>query len=342
MLEERLRETFAHHEAAVPSAAPLVDRIDRAARRKRRQHLSTGAAALGILLVAVGLPALLSRPTETVPLLASPWRDSVPAGPLNFALIGHDRLPSSPAGQPISADVILIAHVPADRSAIQLVSIPRAVLVPSPSGNGETTISSTYGQGGLEQLKRSLQDLTGVQLNGSVTVGLDGLRDLVDQVGGVDYCMDQPTTSIHTGVTYPVGCALRTGAELRDLLRQRKDLPNGVLDRDRHNGQFLVALAKRLRSGSTLTDPVAMTALVRTLSQHVEISAGGIDAVDLLWSLRDAPMVYGGASWRSDPASSGRYLLPGDSATSMFAALRADQLGEWIAAQSTNGTLLDE
>jgi len=81
MIEDRLREAFARHETGVPSASPLVARIDATAKRRRRQRtlVRSGASALAVLLIAIAAPLLLRSQVPGLPL---PGNAGVPRCPM--------------------------------------------------------------------------------------------------------------------------------------------------------------------------------------------------------------------------------------------------------------------
>jgi len=256
-------------------------------------------------------------------------------------IVGLDRLPYQDSSKvKARADTILIAHVPADRSGVQLVSIPRDLRVQRSEVAGQVgagplfKLGELYAIGGLTHVEQNVRSLTGLAFAGTVVVELTGLTGLVDSLGGVNFCLDQPTTSIHTHQTYAVGCRTYSGAEMSDLLRQRKSFPGGALDRDRHNAQFLAALVHHLVEGGNLADIVRLRAAYDQLQGSVTIDARGLNVVDLAWALRGASssVTYAGMQVMIDNEPGHSYVTPGTNATSLFAALRSDAVPAWIAA----------
>ena len=299
MIEEQLRAAFARKEAEVPAAARLVGRIDSAARRRRRARvvLRSGAAALAVVLALVGTPILVRQWARAAPFLPLPGlvgADPLPAGPVDFLILGLDGTASTPPAIGVRADTILVAHVPADHSAIQLVSIPRdlrEVVLPAPDKGfrgGAVKMADTYALGGTALLRQHVEALTGVTMRGTVTVELPGLAALVDTLGGVEFCLDRDTVSIHTGRTYLTGCRTWTGSQMRDLLRQRVDYPGGALDRDRHSAQFLIALVTQVMNGGALADLNQLSSVYDALRADAAIDAPGLDLVEVAWELRKA------------------------------------------------------
>lgn len=162
MIENELREAFARQEQDVPDASRLVPAIDAAARRRRgrRTLLRSGAAAIAVALV-VAVPTVGRAWLTTMPAPTPSAGHTAPdyAGrALNFLVAGVDRLPSWSADTLTRTDAIILAHVPADRSAVYLITIPRdlEVAIPAyPEANFmgmRTKINAAYAFGGFALL----------------------------------------------------------------------------------------------------------------------------------------------------------------------------------------------
>jgi anionic cell wall polymer biosynthesis LytR-Cps2A-Psr (LCP) family protein len=197
-----------------------------------------------------------------------------------------------------------------------------------------------YSFGGLPAVRAAVTALTGQSFIGTATVRLDGLTRLVDTLGGVPYCLDEQVTSWQTHVVYQPGCRTYSGGDLRDLLRQRIGLPNGSLDRDRHNAQFLAALALKLTRGTSLLDLARLGSLYASVRSDVSVQLdGGLDPVELAWSVRSAfaSTAIVGMPVVADPDPSVQ-LRPAQDAAGLFAALRADTLTSWLVAHRNDPT----
>jgi LCP family protein required for cell wall assembly len=356
MIEEQLREAFARHESAVPDAARLVPAIDAEARRRRgrrRVNRST-SVALALIVVVAGIPTLgrtwlADRLSGPVPGIADA---DLPARSLNFLILGLDRLPSWPSGEPTRADAIIVAHVPRDRSAVFLMAIPRDLEVDIPSDPAtnvagyRTKINAAYALGGFALMARTVTDLTGLSFDGGAVVELSGLAHLVDELGGVPFCVTRRTKSIHTGRTFEAGCHRMTGAQARDFLRQRKDYVGGSAERAWYVTRFLGALLREVGSTGTLTSLDRMRATVGVVRRHVLVDTRGRDPVTIAWDLRHAvgnvvevsvPVRYP----RDRAPSNGNLLLTPDAPT-LFEALRDDTMTAWVADNPDHGERVDE
>ncbi|MEM9609187.1 MAG: LCP family protein [Actinomycetota bacterium] len=140
-----------------------------------------------------------------------------PAGPpRNFLIVGSDDVSGVAAddailsgrddeiGQSLADTIMLLRVEPADGSA-QLLSIPRDLWVEIVDDDGNF-FGKVNGAFNLEdederadRLTATVREALDVPINHYVHVNWDGFRDLVDIVGGVDVCFEQPQRDLETG-----------------------------------------------------------------------------------------------------------------------------------------------
>ncbi|SBT50233.1 LCP family protein [Micromonospora auratinigra] len=348
MIEDDLRSAFARHEALVPPAGPLRAAIDRTVvhRRRRRLRLRLAGTALAVVAAAlVGFTAVGPRPPETGNLLAGPL--PTPAGAVNVLLLGVDQ-----AGEGRRADSVLLVHVPADRSRLYLVSLPRDLLVPVP-GRGTDKLNASFAigagpdgtdlAGGYRTTRQVVAGLTGVPIDAGAVLTYRATRELTDAVGGVPVCLPAAVRSVHTERRFRAGCHRLDGAAAVDLLRQRYGLPDGGLDRDRNAGRYAAGLLTRVREQGGLTNPVLLSRLVTTVGPDLVTDTGQLSLPALVSAVGNAadvePAVVGlpVSHWEQGPYG---FRLDPALAPGFLTALRTDRLGEWTAAHPRQVTAL--
>ena len=79
----------------------------------------------------------------------------------NYLIIGSDARPGETASR---SDVIVLAHIPEDKSAVQLIHFPRGLYVPIP-GRSKDKINAAYAYGGAPLLVSTMQNLLGVKID---------------------------------------------------------------------------------------------------------------------------------------------------------------------------------
>jgi LCP family protein required for cell wall assembly len=342
MIEDELRTTFARHEELVPDALALGPAIEAGVRRARRQRKRRTAFASGLAAVAVlaamavpfAAPHLVGRGDHA----ASGARGVLPShptvtGPMNFLILGLDRRPTQPVTDPVRADTIMIAHITASNDHGYLISLPRDLLVDIP-GHGRDKINAAYARGGKALAVTVVEQVTGVRIDGTAEIRFEGLSRLTDALCGVPMCIDQRITSIHTKRVFDKGCKRLNGDEALDLLRQRYDLPGGIIDRDRNARQFISALLDEAGHGDLLTSPAKLTRVITATGDAMTLDLPRIGLVDLAWELRDlrGANLTGGEVPATEGTQAGvsvMHLAP--EAAALFEALRADDAERWFA-----------
>jgi len=266
-------------------------------------------------------------------------------GPLNYLLIGSDARWGSPeAGQ--RSDTIIILQVSEDLHHAYLVSIPRDLLVELPAypkigftgGSDKINAAFSFGDGGADGvalLSKTLYKLIGVRFNGAAVIQFSGFRKVIDGIGGVDICVDEPVRSIHTGKLYSVGCTRMNGADAIDYARQRYDLPDGDYDRQRHQQQLLKAIFERASSNGVASNPFKLDQLIRQVGSSLTVDTGDSSLADLVFALRRiGPDDLTGIRVPSVPEDidDTAYVLLTDEAQSLFKAINSGDLGTWATA----------
>lgn len=86
-----------------------------------------------------------------------------------------------------------------------LMSIPRDSLVPIP-GHGTTKINAAYAFGGAKLLVKTIEQNTGIRIDQYVEIGLGGVVDIVDAVGGITICPTFDMRDRLAGLNIKKGC----------------------------------------------------------------------------------------------------------------------------------------
>lgn len=215
----------------------------------------------------------------------------------------------------LNSDTIIVVHLPADGGSATAFSIPRDSEVSIP-GIGRNKINAAYpqtkaqtasrlvaegvrdprqidqdsSQAGRQALIDTVQDLTGLAIDHFAEVNLLGFYNLTNAVGGVDVCLKAPAKDAFSGADFPAGPQTISGADALAFVRQRHGLAGGDLSRINRQQVFLAAVANKVLSSGTLTDPTKLGALVEVIQQSVVIDSGW----DLLGFAREASSIAAG------------------------------------------------
>jgi LCP family protein required for cell wall assembly len=204
-------------------------------------------------IASVDIETLLGTDRPPRPDTAGTTTD--PADPhegqaLNILLVGVDDREGEnarfgDAGQSgVRSDTVILAHIAADRSRVELVSIPRDSWVPIPScplpdgswstaeefkfnqafANGGATGDVAYG---VACSIRTLEALTDVRIDGFVAVDFSGFIRMIDAIGGVPICVPEPIDDADAAIQLDAGYQVLNGEQALGFARARKTLDDG-------------------------------------------------------------------------------------------------------------------
>jgi anionic cell wall polymer biosynthesis LytR-Cps2A-Psr (LCP) family protein len=143
-----------------------------------------------------------------------------------------------------------------------------------------------------------------------------------------------------TPVVYKVGNRHFSDWEALDYCRQRDLLANGDGDygRQRHQQQFIKAVARKVASTGIVTNPSRIEAVLNAAGKAVTFDRNGIDLKDWIFTLKGLnsegiTMIKTNAGLFHSEKIGGRdYETLNDTSLDLFAAIRSDKVGEFVLA----------
>jgi LCP family protein required for cell wall assembly len=337
------------------------------ARRRPRRHIAA-LAALAVALFAVSGAGLvyddLNRNiggTDVEPLLgtdrpepAPPPVDGSAGTAVNLLLVGSDdrsgeneSIGGGNVESGIRSDTVIVAHISADRSRVELISIPRdswvdipACELPDGSMSAPTTgkFNKAFHQGGQTGdvgyaaacTIRTIESLTDVRIDGFVAVDFGGFVDMVDAIGGIPMCIPEDIDDDNAHLQLTAGEQVLNGTQALGYARVRKSIGDGSdIGRIGRQQALLGATVRQVLNQNVLTDAPrlyqfldAATASLTTSSNYASIAAMS----GLAYSLRglesdDISFVTVPVADRGDGAN----VLWTDAADDLWEAVAADR-----------------
>ena len=200
-----------------------------------------------------------------------------------------------------NADTTIVAQIAADRSYINLVSIPRdsMVDVPSCTTTGGTIPAQYYVQfnsifatayaygGDLASAAgctiNAVNALTGLDIQEAVVVDFQGLSSMIDALGGVDICIPLDVQDTYTGLNLQRGMQHLDGVQATQYARMRHGTNTDGSDVMRTTRQqyLIKALLNEALSKNLFTDTAQLYQLARSAIDSLNLSAGLADAATL-------------------------------------------------------------
>ena len=170
-------------------------------------------------------------------------------GSVNFLVVGVDEFNL--------ADLIIVAQYDFRSGDLTALQIPRDTFVETT--RWDSKINSAFSLRGIDELKSDITQITGLEIDRYVIVGLRGFREIIDAIGGVE--VDVPIRMFYTDPTpghqlridLQPGLQTLSGAQAEGFIRFRKNnngtgYPDGDLGRLRAQQQFYNALLNQIIS----------------------------------------------------------------------------------------------
>jgi LCP family protein required for cell wall assembly len=285
------------------------------------------------------------------------------SGPLNLLLLGVEE-----RGEGARSDTIIVLHIPASHDQAYLISVPRDTWVSVP-GYWDMKITDTFNTGyqngggwvgGGQLVANVLHDVTGLSFDAAAIVNFDGFQRIIDELGGLRFCVDTAATSEHLvlvdgepmgvgrarreghwdaqPIRYEVGCQQLEGWQALDYARQRKTLENGAGDygRQQHQRQLLTSMADAVVSRDVLTNLGKLDSLILAAGDALIVDTNTVPMADFVFTLRDirpsdlVSLRTNGGEYHSAriPGVSAEALSP--ESLEMFRAAATDTMAEFV------------
>ena len=202
-------------------------------------------------------------------------------GTFFILVIGSDARPAN-RPQATRGDSLHIVGVNPAKGAISILGIPRDSYVPIP-GVGTRKINEALLHG-PDLMVKTVEQLTGVAIDGYVLTGFAGFQELVNAVGGirvdVPYAMHDP----YSNADFPPGTELMLGRNALAFSRDRHDVPGGDFGRSMNQGRMLIAALRQLKL-DVARNPGALLTWVAAGAHVLHTDLGLADIAELLLSM---------------------------------------------------------
>ena len=218
--------------------------------------------------------------------------------PVNILLMGSDDrsgengVIGGDAGG-MRADTTIVMHISADRSRVELVSIPRDSLVDIPScimsdgtktkPRSNTMFNSAFALGwdtGGDVASAALcsmvtvMSLTDVYLDGFVVIDFAGFQSMIDAIGGVQMCIPEAIVAPEANLNLQAGQQTLNGEQALGLARARKGtgLNGSDLTRITRQQELLGATAQTLLAKNLFTDAPGLLKFLNAATSSLKAS----------------------------------------------------------------------
>lgn len=152
------------------------------------------------------------------------------------------------------SDSTIMVHK-APNGQASMVSLPRDSYVEIP-GYGWNKLNAAFSLGGPELLVETVELATGVTVDHYVQIGMNGVKDIIDALGGVELCWDSDVDDELSGLQWTAGCHHADGTQALAFSRMRYADPLGDMGRTMRQRQVMGAVVDEALTPSVLLNPV--------------------------------------------------------------------------------------
>jgi LCP family protein required for cell wall assembly len=177
-------------------------------------------------------------------------------------------------------DTIMLMHTPPGSLTPTLVSVPRDSWVTIPAhtaadgtevGTQQAKINAAFAYGGAPLLTETIEYNTGLHVDHYMEVGMQGIVEMTDAVGGVEVCFDEAIQDQNSGLDVAAGCQELDGKQALAWVRMRYADPQGDIGRIQRQQQWVRLVTDEILSWQTLLNPVRQWRIVDAVTSSVAV-----------------------------------------------------------------------
>ena len=192
-------------------------------------------------------------------------------------------------------DSTMVIHISADRSRVQIVSIPRDTLVDIPAckhRDGTTSEPTTddmfnnamvYGANGGDEpedvgpgiacVRSTVEKLSGMSIDAFMVVDFAGFINMIDSLGGVWFNIPERIDDDSAQLYIDEGCWKLSGTHALAYMRSRKGQGDGSdISRIGRQQQLISAMLRELQEKNYVTDPGSLINFLQAAISSVNVS----------------------------------------------------------------------
>ncbi|EAC3456725.1 hypothetical protein VV27_14510 [Listeria monocytogenes] len=150
------------------------------------------------------------------------------------------------------SDTLIVATINGEKNQAQMLSIPRDTQAEIVGHNTIEKINAAYAYGGVKMTQNTtMRFLNGIPFNYYIKINMEGFKDLVNSVGGINVYNSTEGIS-YNNKEFKKGALHLNGEEALQYVRIRKTDPNGDFGRQKRQQDAIIAVSKKLLSTDTV------------------------------------------------------------------------------------------
>ena len=182
------------------------------------------------------------------------------------------------------SNIVLVAHVPADRKRVVFVSFPAGLQLSQPPC-GPAQLSGALAAGGPQCVTQDVQKISGLLINHFMTMNSDGLKGIVDAIGNVELCVKNPLQDGQLGSILSGTGPQPVDGDAAVKIVKARSVPGDSspdLGQIRRQQRLMGAILRSASQGQILLDPAKLNGLLSAVSKNATGDNVGVDQLSSL------------------------------------------------------------
>ncbi len=274
------------------TAADSLARAKQARKKSRGKKIALGVAIALVVALAGGGTAMAlylnginqtiqggMDETEKLELVEELAPAKSTDGSYYVGIFGSDARKGETASR---SDVTMLARIDPDKGVVDLVSVPRDTMIDM-GEHGTQKINAAYAFGGPSEAVKTLSTFAGVPITHYVEVHFDELKDVVNELGGIEVSVPEGFYSDTSGLTIEKGEQTLDGDEALAFARERHAVSGGDFSRAQAQRMIIEAIVEKILAAS----PADIPGIVESLARCVTTDYSVTDLVNLALTFKD-------------------------------------------------------
>lgn len=211
----------------------------------------------------------------------------------NLLIVGVDTREKTDL---LNTDTLILASYNHESKDIVMISIPRDFNVGINGNTWFNRINSVYASAekrtagsGMMALRKSIEEVTGTEIQYHAMVDFNGFVKIIDAVGGVDINVENSFTDYqypdgysYKTISFKAGPQTMDGQTALEYARSRHSQQNNEgsdYSRAKRQQKVIVALQEKILNTSTLTNPKAIMEIFASVANNIKVSEFTIDDI---------------------------------------------------------------
>jgi LCP family protein required for cell wall assembly len=178
------------------------------------------------------------------------------------------------------SDTMMLFRLDTTQRQAVILSLPRDLWVKVSKGGRKDRINTTFDPEKPKRLMDTIRSNLGIGIDHYLSIDFCAFRDLVNELGGIQFYFDTPVLDRNTGLNRGAGCQKLTGDEALAYVRSRhleqkikgrwvKENASDLARIDRQQGLVKRLMAKAIAVGPS--EPLTAARLIRDLTRNVTL-----------------------------------------------------------------------